>query len=246
MNTSWPFPNAATSLVKQRERMVQNQLVARGIHDRRVVDAMSRVPREEFVPQQLQSEAYEDWPLPIGYGQTISQPYTVALMTEALQLEGPEKVVEIGTGSGYAAAVLACLANKVHTVERIPLLAQQAERRLARLGFGNVQVHTANGTLGLPTHAPFDGIVVTAGAEELPKPYVQQLAVGGRIVIPIGKTRNSQVLYRFTRRGRELDVDNLGRFAFVPLIGEYGWYDVQKGVTYRCRNGPSRASHNGT
>lgn len=223
MNTSWLFQNDATSFAERRERMVQNQLVARGICDGRLLDATNCVPREEFLPQQLQSEAYEDWPLPIGFGQTISQPYTVAFMTEALQLEGPEKVLEIGTGSGYAAAVLACLANEVHTVERIPLLAQQAEHRLVRLGCGNVHVHTANGTLGLPSHAPFDAIIVTAGAEELPKSYAKQLAEGGRIVIPIGDARNSQALYRFTRRGPKLNVENLGQFAFVPLIGQYGW-----------------------
>lgn len=226
MNASWLFQNDVTNFAERRERMVQNQLVDRGICDRRVLDAMNSVPREEFVPGQLQSEAYEDWPLPIGFGQTISQPFTVAFMTEALRLAGRERVLEIGTGSGYAAAVLGCLASEVHTVERIPLLAQQAEHRLERLGFSNVFVHAANGTLGLPRHAPFDAITVTAGADELPKPYAEQLAEGGRIVIPIGATRTSQSLFRFTRRGHELKTENLGQFAFVPLIGKHGWHDT--------------------
>ena len=225
MNASWHFQNDVTSFAERRQRMVRDQIEARGIRDHRVLDAMNRVPREEFVPRDLQNEAYDDRPLPIGYGQTISQPFTVAFMTEALRLAGAEKVLEIGTGSGYAAAVLACLANEVHTIERIPSLAQQAERRLARLGFDNVHLHTANGTLGLPTYAPFDAIVVTAGADQLPEPYAEQLADGGRIVIPIGPAPTSQTLCRFTRRGRELNAENLGQFAFVPLIGEHGWHD---------------------
>ncbi len=206
--------------------MVDEQLVARGIHDRLVLQAMNSVPREEFVSAELQSQAYKDWPLPIGSGQTISQPYTVAFMTEALQLAGSERVLEIGTGSGYAAAVLARIAGEVHTIERIPSLAQESRDRLARLGFENVFVHTANGTLGLPDHAPFDAIIVAEGADDLPVHYIQQLADGGRIVIPIGPFPTSQTMYRFTRRGSEIDSERLGQFAFVPLIGEHGWPDT--------------------
>ena len=223
MNPSWSFADEATSFAEKRERMVRTQLVARGIRDRRVLAAMNRVPREEFVPLQLRSEAYEDCPLPIGLGQTISQPYTVAFMADALRLAGSERVLEIGTGSGYAAAVLACLAREVDTVERLPALARQAEDRLVRLGFANAVVHVADGTLGLPSHAPFDAIIVTAGAEELPNPYVEQLADHGRIVIPIGAAPTRQTLFRFTRGGGELNVEELGQYAFVPLIGEHGW-----------------------
>lgn len=219
-----PFQSESQGFSEQRERMIQKQLITRGVRDSRVLSAMNRVPRKQFVPLQLQGEAYEDWPLPIGFGQTISQPFTVAFMTEALKLSGPEKVLEIGTGSGYGAAVLACLATEVHTIERIASLAQQAQSRLARLGFDNVHVHTANGTLGLPNHAPFDAVIVTAGAGELPAPYVEQVADGGRIVIPIGAAPTSQTLFRFTRRGAELYAENLGQFAFVPLIGEHGWH----------------------
>lgn len=225
LNTSGFFSDEVTSFAEQRARMVRTQLLPRGICDGRVLDAMNLVPREEFVPSGLRSNAYEDCPLPIGLGQTISQPFTVAFMAEALHLAGPEHLLEIGTGSGYAAAVLSCLAREVHTIERLPLLARQAEDRLARLGFENVLVHAANGTLGLPSHAPFDAIIVTAGAGELPDPYVEQLADCGRIVIPIGSTTTSQTLFRFTRRGRQLSVENLGHFAFVPLIGEHGWHD---------------------
>jgi protein-L-isoaspartate(D-aspartate) O-methyltransferase len=173
----------------------------------------------------LQKEAYGDWPLPIGFGQTISQPFTVAYMIEALKLHASERVLEIGTGSGYAAAVLSCVAADVHTIERIPELAEMAQKRLADLGFHNVQVHLANGTLGLPDHAPFDAIVVTAGAGALPEPYAEQLAEGGRIVIPIGAAPTSQTLFRYTRRGEQLHAEGLGEFAFVPLVGEHGWHD---------------------
>ncbi len=199
MKSSWLFEKDVSNFVERRKRMMQGQLVLRGIRDRRVLEAMNSVPREQFVPRQLQSEAYEDRPLPIGFGQTISQPFTVAFMTEALRLDGSERVLEIGTGTGYAAAVLGCLAE---------------------------EVHTGNGTLGLPGQAPFDAITVTAGADELPEPYVEQLADSGRIVIPIGGVPTRQSLFRFTRRGPGLHAENLGRFAFVPLIGQHGWSDA--------------------
>jgi protein-L-isoaspartate(D-aspartate) O-methyltransferase len=208
-----------------RRRMVEEQLRQHGISDSRVLDAMGRVPREEFVPGDLRSAAYEDGPLPIGFGQTISQPFTVALMCEALLLTGDEKLLEIGTGSGYCAAILSLLAKSVETVERIPELADSARARLARLGYDNVRVTIADGTLGLPAEAPFDAIIVTAGAEALPDAYVRQLRPGGRIVIPIGGYRYNQTMYRFIRHPEELGVENLGGFAFVPLVGKYGWHE---------------------
>jgi protein-L-isoaspartate(D-aspartate) O-methyltransferase len=216
---------AAIQFAELRRRMVEEQLREHGISDERVLDAMGRVPREEFVPGDLRDAAYEDGPLPIGFGQTISQPFTVALMCQALLLEGTEKVLEIGAGSGYSAAVLSLLTGSVFTVERMPGLAEGARARLARLGYHNVRVLTGDGTLGLPGEAPFEAIVVTAGAETLPDTYIRQLARGGRLVIPIGEYRYNQTMYRFTRLADELRVENLGGFAFVPLIGKYGWHD---------------------
>lgn len=205
-----------------RRQMVHGQLVARGIHDTRVLQAMGKIPREVFVPDEFQSDAYGDWPLPIGFGQTISQPYTVACMCEALQLVGSEKVLDVGTGSGYAAAILAELAQSVYSVERIPELAELARLRCHALGIGNLHVVCADGTLGLPEYAPYDAIIVAAGSQELPAPFHKQLADGGRIVIPLGPA-DSQNLYRFTRHGESLQSENLGKFVFVPLIGKYGW-----------------------
>jgi protein-L-isoaspartate(D-aspartate) O-methyltransferase len=205
-----------------RRDMVERQIRRRGVHDPRVLAAMLDVPREEFIPEDLRDDAYCDFPLPIGLEQTISQPFTVAFMLQSLLLLGSEQVLEIGTGSGYAAAVLSRLARVVHTMERIPALAQQASERLRRLGYSNVHVHMADGTLGLPEHAPFDAIVVTASAEELPSPYPSQLSDGGRIVIPIGGPLG-QNLMRYTRHGQRMSRENLGNFNFVPLIGEYGW-----------------------
>lgn len=229
----------SASLEAARQYMVQHQLRRRGIADERVLQAMLTVPREEFVLQNDRSRAYEDCPLPIGFDQTISQPYTVAFQCEALQLKGDERVLEIGTGCGYAAAVLSLLAKEVHTIERIAGLADRARKTLARLGYENVHVHTADGTLGLPQHAPFDGIVATAGGVELPEPFVEQLAPGGRIVIPLGDSLYEQSMYRFTKPShalseqspaaspaemrRQLSRENLGAFCFVPLIGRYGW-----------------------
>ena len=207
---------------EQRAWMVLQQIATRGLTDHRVLEAMSEVPREEFVPEAFQHAAYDDCPLPIGYGQTISQPFTVAFMCEATELTGTESVLEIGTGSGYAACVLSCLAREVHTVERIPELAQEAQKRIERLGYDNVHVYVADGTLGLAEQSPFDGIVVTAGAPALPQGYVDQLAEGGRIVMPIGN-RFSQSMCRFTKRRGELHREDLGAFAFVPLIGTNGW-----------------------
>jgi protein-L-isoaspartate(D-aspartate) O-methyltransferase len=207
-----------------RRQMAQSQLVRRGIQNQRVLDAMTRVPREEFVSDGWRDAAYADGALPIDCGQTISQPFTVAFMCEAAEISRDDTVLEVGTGSGYGAAVLSLLAREVHSVERIPVLGQQAAERLRRLGHSNVHVHTANGTLGWLDAAPFDAIVVTAGAEALPKPYVEQLQDGGRIIIPLGRMPHSQTMYRFTLKDGKLYVENLGGFTFVPLIGKYATF----------------------
>jgi protein-L-isoaspartate(D-aspartate) O-methyltransferase len=208
---------------KLRRRMIELQLIPRGISDPLVLSAMSEVPRHLFVPEAWREESYDDGPLPIGFGQTISQPLTVAFMLQALQLQGFEKVLDIGTGSGYSAAVLSRLARVVHSVERIPQLASAAAERLARLGYSNVTVHVADGTLGLPAQAPFDAIVVAAGARQLPLPYLDQLSEQGRILIPLGDLATGQELIRFTKREGEVIEENLGLFAFVPLLGKFGW-----------------------
>lgn len=201
-----------------RHRMVVHQLDRRGIHDPRVLEAMSWVPREEFVPPELLDLAYEDGALPIGHEQTISQPYTVAFMCQEARLSADDKVLEIGTGSGYGAAVLSQLVREVHTIERIESLFCEARERLARLGYHNVHCYLDDGTLGLPAEAPFDAIICTAGAERLPAAYQRQLVDGGRLVIPVGPPGHQQML-RLTRRGDGWDRDNLGSFGFVPLVG---------------------------
>lgn len=206
------------------KRAFMDLLKRRGIRDERVLRAMDSVPREEFVGADLVEFAYDDGPLPIEEGQTISQPYIVAMMTEALQLRPEDRVLEIGTGSGYAAAVLAEVAREVYTIERHPFLARQARERLRKLGYDNVEIRTGDGTLGWPEHAPYQGIVVTAGAPEAPPSLIEQLAEGGRLVIPIGKTPGLQELQRITRSaGNEVTTENLGGVRFVPLIGEQGW-----------------------
>jgi protein-L-isoaspartate(D-aspartate) O-methyltransferase len=203
--------------------MVQEQVIARGVSDQRVIDAMLRVPRHLFVPEALAAQAYSDFPLPIGERQTISQPYMVGAMSEALQLKGGEKVLEIGTGSGYQAAVLALLARQVFSLERIPLLARQARRTLDACGFARVNVRVTDGTFGWEDEAPFDGIVVTAGAPAIPQSYRNQLAIGGRLVIPVGD-RVSQVLVRVTRLSeKSFREERLFGCRFVPLIGDHGW-----------------------
>lgn len=207
-----------------RELMVQDQLVSRGITDPRVLQAMGRVPRELFVPEHLRVEAYEDHPLPIGRGQTISQPYIVALMAEALQLKGRERVLDIGTGSGYAAAVLASIALEVFSIEKIPELASQAEKNLQQAGFSQVRVKTGDGSQGWPEAAPFDGICVAAGAPAVPDSLKEQLSVGGRLVIPVGLEQGLQRLLLVTRRSdQEFDRKEFGDVRFVPLLGQEGW-----------------------
>jgi protein-L-isoaspartate(D-aspartate) O-methyltransferase len=205
-----------------RQAMVETQIRRRGVLDPRVLAAMGKVPRHRFVPRHLWEQAYSDYPLPIGEEQTISQPYIVALMTEALELAGPEKVLELGTGSGYQAAILAELATQVYTIERIPSLARVAEQVLASLGYVNMHVIVADGTLGWAAEAPFDAILVTAGSPQVPPPLVDQLAMGGRLVIPVGD-RYTQTLTRVRRTPDGLKHEYLGGCRFVKLIGRHGW-----------------------
>jgi protein-L-isoaspartate(D-aspartate) O-methyltransferase len=213
-----------TNLRDARERMVKTQIAARGIRDAAVLEAMRTVPREAFLPSALAEFAYEDHPLPIAVGQTISQPFIVALMTAALQLRRGDRVLEIGTGSGYAAAILGRIARDVYTIERHGELADAAAVRLQTLGFNNVHVLHGDGTLGWQEHAPYDAIVVTAGGPEIPAALLAQLAVGGRLVIPVGEDRTLQTLVRVRREADgSLRHEDLGDVRFVPLIGAQGW-----------------------
>ncbi len=206
-----------------RRRMVEEQVVARGVRAPGVIAAMLQVPRHKFVEEALESQAYQDAPLPIGEKQTISQPYMVAVMSEALALDGTEKVLEVGTGSGYQAAVLALLADRVFSLERIPALARRARKVLDACGYNKVNIRLADGTLGWQEMAPFDAIMVTAGAPAVPQGYLDQLAVGGRLVIPVGD-RTSQVLMRITRISEdEFKEEQLLGCRFVPLVGNHGW-----------------------
>ncbi len=194
------------------------------IKDKRVLSVMSRIPRERFIPPESQHLAYEDIPLPIGLEQTISQPFIIALMTEALELTGSEKVLEIGTGSGYQTAILAELARLVITAERLSVLAKPARQILADLGYGNVKVHLAGETLGWSDEAPYDAIIVTAAAPEVPPDLIAQLTIGGRLVIPVG-SRHLQELYKITKGKRKNTVKDLGGCRFVSLIGKGAWED---------------------
>lgn len=206
----------------ERSRMVDDQLRRRDVSDRRVLEAMRSVPRHRFVPEDLDHLAYSDAPLPIGHRQTISQPYIVALMSQMLLLHGPEKVLDVGTGSGYQAAILARLAQRVISLERIPELAEAARVLLAEIGVENVEVHVADGSSGWPSEAPYDAILVAASAPRAPRPLLEQLAEGGRLVIPVGGVEG-QVLERWTRRGDGWDCEHAAPVSFVPLVGEYGW-----------------------
>lgn len=201
---------------------MEEQLRKRGIFDPRVLAAMSRVPRHLFVSAEIRSAAYEDRPLTIHAGQTISQPYMVAVMTQTLELRGDERVLEIGTGSGYQSAVLAELCGEVYTVERIPELLERARILLASLGYRNVRYRIGDGTKGWPEEAPFAAIIVTAGAPEVPPTLTSQLAPGGRLVIPVG-SRYAQTLYRVTREGDSLREEEITGCVFVPLVGDFGW-----------------------
>lgn len=206
----------------QRNRMVENQLISRGIRNKRVLAAMRAVPRHRFVPPEQRHMAYADCPLPIGHGQTISQPYIVALMTELLELMGGEKVLEVGTGSGYQAAVLAQLAGEVHTIERHAPLAEAARLTLAALGVTNVSCHIGDGSSGLPELAPFQAIIVTAAAPRVPQPLLDQLARHGRLVVPVGGM-GGQVLELWARSDEKYDHEAILPVAFVPLRGHHGW-----------------------
>lgn len=206
----------------QRQQMVKDQLVDRGIRDRRVLEAMRKVPRHRFVPLPERPRTYEDRPLPIPNGQTISQPYIVAYMLQALALQGEERVLDIGTGSGYQAALLGELAGQVHTVERHAQLAQSASEILSQLGYANVRVHHADGSNGWPQAAPYDAIIVAAGAPVVPQPLLEELSGQGRLVIPIGEPgRQSLQLWR--PAGAGFEYDELVPVSFVPLVGKHGW-----------------------
>lgn len=209
---------------RARERMVERQIQARGVHDPRVLAAMRAVPRERFVADDVRDDAYEDRPLPIGAGQTISQPYIVAVMIEALRLAGGEKVLEVGAGSGYAAAVLGQIASEVWTIERLDELAGIARANLAAADCRNVHVLHGDGTQGWAKAAPYDAILVSAGAPDVPGPLLAQLAIGGRLVVPVGASPHRQTLVRVTRTGEaDYTREQLGDVSFVPLIGKDGW-----------------------
>ncbi len=206
----------------ERARLIEH--LSREIKDRRVLEVMARIPRERFVPEENRHLAYEDIPLPIGLEQTISQPFIIALMTEALELTGTEKVLEIGTGSGYQAAILAELARHVVTVERLPKLAETARKVTDSLGYGNIEIHLSGETLGWPEEAPYEAILVTAGAPSVPAELISQLAIGGRMVIPVG-SRYLQELVKVTRQRKKNRIENLGGCRFVSLIGRGAWED---------------------
>ncbi len=210
------------NLNQLREQMVTEQLIPRGISDKLVLNAMRKVPRHKFMPKHIEEAAYEDNALPIGEGQTISQPYMVAIMTEKLGLKGGEKVLEIGTGSGYQAAILAEIAKQVYSIDKEPVLADRARKILSELGYKNIEISTGDGTVGLPDKAPFDAIIVTAGAPSVPKPLIDQLSDGGRLVIPVGEP-HYQILTIVTKRGRKIDTENCIGCVFVPLVGKFGW-----------------------
>ena len=206
-----------------RNKMVEKDIVGRGISDAVVIEAMGKVPRHLFVPENLRSRAYEDFPLPIGEDQTISQPYMVALMTQSLELTGAESVLEVGTGSGYQTAILAELCRRVYSVERIPSLAGNARKTLDSMGYKNVLVRLSDGTMGWEEYAPFDRILVTAGAPGVPVPLIEQLAEGGMMVIPVGGN-HSQTLTR-VRKGKNgsLSEEKMNGCVFVKLVGRHGW-----------------------
>lgn len=207
---------------RERERMVREQLVSRDIRDERVLEAMRQVPRHLFVTPENRHLAYADGPLPIGSGQTISQPYIVALMSQLLKLEGDETVLEVGTGSGYQSAVLSHLAADVHTIELHESLAKKAQASLEELGLTNVHVHIGDGSKGWPEAAPYEGIIVTAAAPQVPRPLFDQLDEGGRLVVPVG-SRGGQYLERWTRQDADYKREQIAPVAFVPLFGEHGW-----------------------
>jgi protein-L-isoaspartate(D-aspartate) O-methyltransferase len=207
---------------RERKKMVKSQIGGRGLHESRLLTAFESVPRHRFVPQEYRYAAYDDCPLPIGFSQTISQPYIVALMTDLLKLKGNERVLEIGTGSGYQAAILGMMANEIHTVEFLPELATQAEKTLKELGMDNVHVHIGDGSLGWPDCAPYAGILVAAAAPQTPKALLEQLEDSGRLVLPVGG-RGMQNLEVWEKKGEKFNSKIETVVAFVPLRGEQGW-----------------------
>jgi protein-L-isoaspartate(D-aspartate) O-methyltransferase len=221
IESEYKIKETADPTFADREMMVKVQIEGRGITDPKVLAAMMSIPRHEFVPEQYLPQAYADHPLPIGFGQTISQPFIVALMTEALDLKKGEHILEIGTGSGYQAAVLGELETQVFTIEIIPELFLAAEARLLGLGYENIAVLNADGYFGWEEYAPFDAVIVTAAPDHLPQPLIQQLADGGRMIIPIGPIGAVQTLWLFEKKDGELTALNLGGVSFVPLTGEH-------------------------
>ena len=214
--------SGADQFAVERAEMLDKQLRRRGVHDSGVLSAMAAVRREEFVPKEFRQRAYQDAPLPIGEGQTISQPYIVAAMTAALHLTGSERVLEIGTGCGYQAAILSHLGEIVFSIESRSELASSATARLERLGYANVHIHCGDGTLGLPELAPFDAMLVAAAAPRVPEPLRWQLAEGGRLILPVGDADNQELLC-LERHGNSFETRTLEACRFVPLIGYYGW-----------------------
>jgi len=208
-------PQDYTSL---REQMVEHQIVARGIHDSKIVEAMKKVPRDLFVPEKHRSSSYGDYPLPIGEGQTISQPYVVAFMTEALRLRPEDRVLEIGTGSGYQAAILAELVKEVYTIEIIETLGKRAREILGQLGYENIEVKIGDGYRGWPGKAPFDAIIVTCAPEDIPQPLIDQLREGGRMIIPVGRVGKIQHLVRGVKRQGQLVTGEVMEVRFVPMV----------------------------
>jgi len=219
-----PRARVNTDMTLRRESMVRDQIAARGIRDPRLLAALTKIPRHLFVPKHLASQAYGDHALPIGQGQTISQPYVVARMTELLAVEGEHSVLEIGTGSGYQTAILGLMARRVFSLERVPELARKAILRMRDLGLDNVKIQVFDGTMGWGAEAPFDRILVTAGAPHVPQPLLDQLAVGGRLVIPEGG-RAGQCLVVCDKTATGIERYQLDAVAFVPLIGRHGWQD---------------------
>lgn len=211
---------AADPYIQKRQAMVENDIKGRGIKDKKVIEVMGRIPRHLFVDENLRSRAYGDYPLPIGEGQTISQPYVVALMTEALRLKPTDRVLEIGTGSGYQATVLAETVKEVYSIEIRKSLAEMAGKRLKDLGYRNVNVKYADGYFGWEEYAPFDAIIITTAANHIPPPLIKQLKEGGRLIVPLGSTVYYQTLTLVTKKKGELDVEQMGSVAFVPMIGE--------------------------
>ncbi|MBI5143834.1 MAG: protein-L-isoaspartate(D-aspartate) O-methyltransferase [Candidatus Omnitrophica bacterium] len=214
---------------EMRRRMIEEQLIPRGISDKRILEAFGKVPRHEFIPEEFWESAYNDYPLPIGENQTISQPYMVALMTECLNLKGGERVLEIGTGSGYQMAILAEIAKEVYSVERFQGLADNAKKVLERLGYANCRIKSGDGTLGWEEYASYDAIIVTAGAPGIPESLMRQLKDGGRLVIPIGGGF-SQALTIVEKKGRSITTREVCGCVFVPLVGKEGWPNLRKQI----------------